>query len=1052
VVAPLRVRVFGNLQVEGLDLTSLGSRKQRTLLRLLVLGRGEPVSVDRICDCLWPGQLPSRPADQVGVLVSRIRAVLGPDRVIRSDGGYALSADWIDLVAFEALAGEAQRRLAEDQPAAAATAAEAGLALAARPLLADEPDAPWADEARRPVDRTVSELRSVAAQASLATGDPFGAASAAQAILDQDPYDEHALRLLMTAHALAGRPGAALAAYARTREQLEEGLGASPSALTDDLHLAILRDEIGPTPTPTPDAGGDAVRLPGRDREWSVLDDSLAKARGRVGMILIEGEAGIGKTRLLEEWSASKIGATVLWGTCDPIGAALPFQPVLDALDRHLTRVDERQAEALLAQAGPVLGPLLPGYRGPTSVPDPLTAQAALFGAALDLCCLSAAEDIAVLVLDDVHLADATTRAWLGFAARRPEAGSLLIAASLRPEAALSMPGVTRLTLGPLDLASAVRIVGAERAAALLERSAGNPLFLVELANFAGDDSDDLPASILEAVSARGAQAGAAEQTLRTAAVLGPEIDLDLLAGVMQGSAVNLLGDLEEGQRLLILEERGLAFGFRHELVREALVAGTGATRRALAHRQAAQLLAARPRWDPLLVATHARQGGNLELAANALVRAAAEASTRFDHGEAERLLGDSLALFPLAAAYLARGRVRLTTEQFSEATADAEEALSLGAHAESLELASWSAYYQRHFDEARTLCREAQSSLGTDDHALKASILALGGRIAHADGDLQAAQDSLESAVSAAPLRDGVGVGKVWLGWLMTDRGYLEGSERLVQEVADDPSLSSHPFAPAHRALLAAYSSGLRGRIAEALSHLDTVDHEVDVRHLDHFAGRTANYRAWLLRNLLFESEADQLNSLAAEVASARGLREAQVQAALDTADAHFRKGELTDAAVALDHVESLGTGFAFDWKAGLRRDLLKARLALGEGRPEDAAAMAEALEIRATGLRIPRYSTLALALAIRARGAAGRRLDPPLAEGLLEALVRFAAPEAWWVTAELARDLRIDAWWGPVDRMVGTLVEGAGPRGEEFGRQAGRWLDRTRSSRRSD
>ncbi len=712
-VAQLRVRIFGDLQAEGLDFAALGSRKQRTLLRLLALGRGEPVSVDRLTDCLWPEHLPSRPADQVGVLVSRLRAVLGPDRVVRSDAGYALSADWIDVVAFEELAAQAQRRLADDQPAAAATAAQAGLALAARPLLADEPDAPWADEARRPVDRTVSELRSVAAEALLATGDPFGAASAAQAILDQDPYDEHALRLLMSAHARAGRPGAALAAYARTREELEQALGTSPSPLTDAVHVAILRNEILADPARTPDPRGAAGALPGRDHEWSRLDESLAKAADRVAVVLIEGEAGMGKTRLLEEWSAAKASdATILWGTCDPIGGGLPFQPVLDALHRHLTRIDENQAEILLAQAGPVLGPLLPGYRGPASAPDPLTAQAALFGAALNVCCQAAAGG-AVLVLDDIHLADATTWSWLGFASRRPEAGSLLIAATLRPEAVLSVPGATRVKLGPLDVASVARIVGAERAPALLERSGGNPLFLVELASFAGPD---LPASILEVVSARCAQAGHAEKTLRTAAVLGPEVDLDLLAGVMQESAVDLLDDLEEGRRLLILEERGPAFGFRHELVREALVAGTGPTRRALAHRQAAHQLAARPRWDPLLLATHARQGGDLELAAGALVAGAKEASVRFDHGEAERLLDDSLALFPTAAAHLARGRVRLTTEQFPGASADARDALSLGARAESLELASWSAYYQRHFDEARTLCREAQSALGADD------------------------------------------------------------------------------------------------------------------------------------------------------------------------------------------------------------------------------------------------------------------------------------------------------------------------------------------------
>ncbi len=1009
-VAPLRIRVLGSLEVEGLAFSALGSRKQRTVLRILALGRGAPVSIDRLAECLWPGRLPARPGDQVGVLVSRLRSVLGPQRVVRSDAGYALAADWIDLVAFEQLAAEAQRRLSEDQPAAAAIAAQAGLALVAGPLLADEQDAPWADEARRPLSRTVGELRSVAAEAFLATGDPFGAASAAQAALDQDPYDEHALRLLMTAHARAGRPGAALAAYARTRDHLAESLGSSPSSVTEDLHLAILRDEIQPDDARAPAPANGHPTIPGRDAEWSVLDHSLTEARGRVEVVMVEGEAGMGKTRLLEAWSASVASrTTVLWGTCDPTGATLPFQSVLDALDRHLARVDEGEAEDLLREAGPVLGPLLPRGVGPSSPHDPLTAQAALFGGALRVCCGAGRGGAAVLVLDDVHLADAATKAWLLFASKRPTAGSLLIVATLRPEPAFAVPGATRVTLGPLDRAAAVRIVGAERAGVLLERSGGNPLFLVELANFPGDD---LPASILETVSARAAQAGAAEQTLRIAAVLGPEVDLDLLAGVTQESAVALLRDLEEGQRLKILEERGLAFTFRHELVREALAAGSGASRRALAHRQAAQLLAARPRRDPLVVAMHARRGGSLELAAAALIEAAAEASARFDYGEAERLLGDSLSLFPRADAYLARGRVRLTTEQFVKASADADEALSLGARAEALELASWSAYYRRDFDRARSLCRQAESAVREDDNELRLSILALAGRIAHADGDLDTAQANLESAVAAASAVGRAGVGKVWLGWLMTDRGHSDLSGYLVDEVANDPSLTSHPFAQAHRALLAGYSSALRGQLAVALSHLDAVDHEVDVRHLDHFVGRTANYRAWILRNLLCESEADELNLIAAEAAATRGLREARAQAVLDMADAHLRGERLVEASAALDLVDSFGTGYAFDWKAGLRRDLLLARLALADGRAEEAVALADQLEARATAIGTPRYRTLAGVLGHRARRAAGHRVDPGSAGSLVEALSRFADPEAWWLTAELAEDLGVDEW----------------------------------------
>ncbi|MGH9121788.1 MAG: AfsR/SARP family transcriptional regulator, partial [Acidimicrobiales bacterium] len=123
----MRVRILGPLKVEGIDPARLGSRKQRTLLRALALAGGAPVSVDRLIDCLWPDRFPAQPGEQVGVLVSRLRSGLGAHRVPRGDAGYSLAADWIDLVALEEIAAEAVGRLKGGHPAAAATAATAGL-------------------------------------------------------------------------------------------------------------------------------------------------------------------------------------------------------------------------------------------------------------------------------------------------------------------------------------------------------------------------------------------------------------------------------------------------------------------------------------------------------------------------------------------------------------------------------------------------------------------------------------------------------------------------------------------------------------------------------------------------------------------------------------------------------------------------------------------------------------------------------------------------------------------------------------------------------------
>jgi hypothetical protein len=102
--AALRVRVLGGLAVDGVDLGRLGSRKARTVLRRLALARGAPVPTDALIELVWPT---GAPAEQLSVLASRARALLGPQRLPRTEAGYALLADWLDL---DAAASSSPRR------------------------------------------------------------------------------------------------------------------------------------------------------------------------------------------------------------------------------------------------------------------------------------------------------------------------------------------------------------------------------------------------------------------------------------------------------------------------------------------------------------------------------------------------------------------------------------------------------------------------------------------------------------------------------------------------------------------------------------------------------------------------------------------------------------------------------------------------------------------------------------------------------------------------------------------------------------------------------
>src|SRR6202162_3264905 len=280
-VGELKVSVLGALDIQGVDKNALGSRKARTLIKVLAVARGQLVPVPRLVDRLWPAPPPARPSQQISVLVSRLRSVLGAERLPRSDAGYQLLADWIDLDVANHLATAAARRLAAQNYASARLAAEGALALMRGDLLADEPDSPWADEERAAVTRLSLDVRRTAARAALAIGDFAAARDMSEAVVAADPYDEGALQVFMAALAHGGQPGTALATFARARMRLREALGVDPSPATDAVHKAILqgkpipglmiavatnhRRDTGALPQPAEEAAGNG--LAGRDAE-----------------------------------------------------------------------------------------------------------------------------------------------------------------------------------------------------------------------------------------------------------------------------------------------------------------------------------------------------------------------------------------------------------------------------------------------------------------------------------------------------------------------------------------------------------------------------------------------------------------------------------------------------------------------------------------------------------------------------------------------------------------------------------------------------------------
>jgi DNA-binding SARP family transcriptional activator/tetratricopeptide (TPR) repeat protein len=1056
----VQATVFGGLRVGGLTDAEIGSRKARTLLAVLLLARGAPVRADQLIDVLWRDAPPERPAEQLGVLVSRLRRLHGPDAVQRTGDGYATSLIAVDLTEFEARTADAQARLAAGEVGAALASARAALELAdAGPLLGAE-TGDWLDIERATVARRLATVRLVAATGALAIGDPLAAVGAAEQALDHDPYDELALRVLLRAHVAAGRPASALAAFARFRARLVDDLGVDPGPEVVELYARILRGDERPGP------GSDRpATVAGRDDELRRLH-RLLHADALEHTVIVSGEPGIGKTALLAAFLAGARGrAVIIAGRCDPLGRDLPLQPLLDGLEvllRGLGR--ERAAEVLGADAG-VLGPLLgagfatrpAGANAPVPVPaDPGEALGQLFAALLRVVerAGSGGDGAALLiVVDDLHLAGRSTVEWLRFAARRSERLRLVLAS--RPTPVPVPEGAGRIELGPLDLAAAGRLVevriGAPMDVVRIEdlwtRSGGNPLLLHALATAPADAT--VPAGVREVVDGLLESFGGAAATLRAAAVLGPRLDLDLVAGVLGRSGSAVLDDLDAGVRARLLVERESGLEFGHELFREAAAASVSPIRRRLLHRQAATVLAARTRREPLTIAWHARRGDAPELASTELVAAARLAVRRSDLDAADALLAEALALDPSVHVQLALAEVALRRGDLIQAAQASAAAVDAGAGAAGHELAGWTAYYQRR--PAAALRFAERGAATATDADTRARCTALAGRVRHSLGELAAAEAALvESARLASP--DLVGMPRVWLASLRAHQGRPDDALAMAEAALVDPSSIRHPFAVGHGHFARWFALGMLGRPATGLA---AIEDYLARQHPDHTAARfrpfALNMQAWMLRGVGELGMAAERNAAAAQTVDPAVPAEPEVQGRLDLVDIALLRGEVDRAARLLSRVElqPLDSG-TMVWHQRERHGLLTARIALAAGDRAGAAGAATEVCAWAAGRGSIRHELVARLLAACAVAGADSSSDDSAGRAavadLLTRLDRTSGLEAWRWTALAAQHLGVDRWWALAERQVDVLAGRSGERATTLRGFARRWLDALR------
>lgn len=1036
----LSVRVLGDLDVQDVDLTALGSRKARTVLWLLALARGQAVSGDRLATALWGDAQPARPPDQVAVLISRLRRVIGRERVQHVDAGYRLAYDWLDADELTGLAAEIEDRQRSGNLAGAAAAARVALSLVRGEVSRSTGADPWVEGLVGELDRLVARGRRLAAAALLAAGHWVDAADAAAAVVERDPYDEDALRVLMRSYVVGGRVGSALAGYAEARRRLADDLGADPSPETEALHAAILRGElVAPASSRRPSPS----RLVGRQRAFDRLDARAERARhGSVETVAVTGEAGIGKTALLQAWAGRRaaIGEVVLYASCGPLDRAVPLNALLSAIKDHLRALGRARTAEILGEDAELLAPLLgltaAGGLG-VVLADGVVGPFLLYAALLRVLREIAGPVPLVVVVDDAHLAGRALADWLAFVAARGATMTLVTGARLHE--GLALPAGETIELGPLDRAAVAALVGESRVDQLLELSGGHPLFLTELAG--RTSSSPLPASLVDFVVRRCDDLGSnAAGLLRSAAVLGARLDLDLLGAVLHRPVIDLLADAELALARGLLVDVNGALWFRHDLVRAALAATTSARRSALLHRELSRALQRRPDADPGDVAEHARLGGDVVVAAHYLRRAAARAAHRFDHATAEALLDDALALHPEPAGWLDRARVRTLRGRYPAAYEDVERAGSSGAAA--LEVGAWASYFDRRFGQAIRFA--ADGALIADDRDVRGRCLSVGGRTKHAAGDLGAAETMLREAIDLMSGADRVSA-SAWLGVVRAHQSRTDEALQLLGPAARAQIAVEHTSATLHALLFTGHAHATSGRPAPALRAFERYTEEVERRQVPRFAGRGINFTGWVLRNVGAGDLGLDRHFEALDLSAGEGIPELAIAAREDLAEEQLNRADFDAAGQHLDAAEAGFEGdLVFGWRLEMKLALLRARLALETGDAHGALQRAERLAARATAIGVPRYISVARLIGHRAQAQLGMPVDLPTVEGDLDLLERSVGLEAWWWTGEAAAALRVPRWVDRAADSVARLAAESDEHGDRLRTESARRLDR--------
>lgn len=650
----LRATLFKTLHVQTGDGQPLdfGAPTTRSLFAYLLLHRTQPVDRRRLAFQLWPRGSETAARRNLRQYIHRIRRVLedvglDPDLLLADGSTLQINPKtslWLDTEAFQQ----------GTRPGATLEELQTATALYTGDLLEDLYE-DWCEEERQSLRQRYLQALERLTQTARTAGRLDDAILYTQKRLQSDPFDEDTHRDLMRLFALHGDRARAIQHYQTLRQLLEEELDAEPLPETQALLAALQKGGLTQTPEPpaasnrpsstsppllppsaataspterSPSASPPSPPLVGRTTELAALHAARETARAGQGQfLLLTGESGIGKTRLIQDYLDAHPNLPVLRGACHELEARTPYAPLRVALERalHLLPAPHQALPPWLVTLAPLVPALTQRYPylpPPETTNHDHTRLADAFAGLIASLSASHPGEPLHLILDNLHWADSLTWELLAFLSRRAATLPLLIVGLCRMEdlqpdpthivrtlqrnrlltqhvlRRLTEPETETLARGLLDEPSPKPFFRD-----LYRDTEGNPFFIIETVRAwreggwtfslaGGRKPSGMPLGIQQVIEARlDRLTPQGRELLGTAAVIGREFTFAFLQVISQQPEEAIIELLEEWVLRGLVREEPNGYDFSHDKIRQVAYAGLSRARRQYNHRRIAQAL-----------------------------------------------------------------------------------------------------------------------------------------------------------------------------------------------------------------------------------------------------------------------------------------------------------------------------------------------------------------------------------------------------------------------------------------------------------------------------